>query len=156
MRAAHILLFTASALVSGVQVLPEGDPEYRHLVINEIGDKGTDDTCNDEDWVELFNPTASDVSLVGVMIVDDSGHGDEGMVTLGDDTPNTEESGMPAKAVRLGALAVLLYPARRCPTVGRRRPSIEGYKSEVAPSEVELMVLGKLRHARSSSGSRGT
>ena len=97
MRAAHILLFTASALVSGVQVLPEGDPEYRHLVINEIGDKGTDDTCNDEDWVELFNPTASDVSLVGVMIVDDKGHGDEGMVTLGDDTPNTEESGMPAK-----------------------------------------------------------
>ena len=85
MRAAHILLFTASALVSGVQVLPEGDPEYRHLVINEIGDKGTDDTCNDEDWVELFNPTASDVSLVGVMIVDDKGHGDEGMVTLGDD-----------------------------------------------------------------------
>ena len=97
MRAAHILLFTASALVSGVQVLPEGDPEYRHLVINEIGDKGTDDTCNDEDWVELFNPTASDVSLVGVMIVDDKGHGDEGMVTFGDDTPNTEESGMPAK-----------------------------------------------------------
>jgi len=77
----HILL---CLLLQGVapSLLPQ---------INEVSDKGTSNTCNGEDWIELYldgstnknsNGTSSTFDLTGYIIHDDKGPDDEDAFTM--------------------------------------------------------------------------
>ena len=54
-------------------------------IISEVADKGNpeDAFCNDKDFIELYNPTSDTLSLIGLVLVDDKGHGDEDQLVLG-------------------------------------------------------------------------
>ena len=44
------------------------------LFINEVADKGSTDTCDEEDWIEFYNNQDSDVDLTGFMLTVDAKH----------------------------------------------------------------------------------
>ena len=68
-------------------VLPVRTPGLANvwtIMISEVADKGNaNDACNDADYVELFNPTSSAISLVNLVISDDNGHGNSDRLVLG-------------------------------------------------------------------------
>ena len=54
-------------------------------VITEVADKGNvnDALCTDADYVELYNPTSSNLALSGLTLTDDNGHGLTSRLVLG-------------------------------------------------------------------------
>lgn len=52
------------------------------LVLNEIASKGSDDACNGEDWIEIYNSADYTVSLSNHMLCDDKGCDDEDAYTF--------------------------------------------------------------------------
>mmetsp|Transcript_9961 Transcript_9961/g.11569 ORF Transcript_9961/g.11569 Transcript_9961/m.11569 type:complete len:913 (+) Transcript_9961:168-2906(+) len=53
------------------------------VLIHEVSDKGTDNACDGQDWVELLNLGDAAVSLTGYVLSDDKGPGDDSL-TFGD------------------------------------------------------------------------
>ncbi len=47
------------------------DETLAAMRINEIADKGSDNTCEGEDWIELFNDSTDAVDLDGYILHDD-------------------------------------------------------------------------------------
>ena len=47
------------------------DETFAAMRINEIADKGSDNTCEGEDWIELFNDSTDAVDLEGYILHDD-------------------------------------------------------------------------------------
>ena len=47
------------------------DETFAAMRINEIADKGSDNTCEGEDWIELFNDSTDTVDLKGYILHDD-------------------------------------------------------------------------------------
>ena len=47
------------------------DETLAAMRINEIADKGSDNTCEGEDWIELFNDSTDAVDLEGYILHDD-------------------------------------------------------------------------------------
>ena len=52
------------------------------LRVNEVADKGTSDTCDGKDWIELHNAGTGTADLSGMVLVDDERFGDEGRYTF--------------------------------------------------------------------------
>ena len=52
------------------------------LRVNEVADKGTSDTCDGKDWIELHNAGTGTADLSGMVLVDDKGFGDEDRYTF--------------------------------------------------------------------------
>ena len=64
--------------------LASNHPDFISVLISEVADKGDDtDICAGEDWIELFNPTANNEALTGIVLVDDKGHGHTDRLVLG-------------------------------------------------------------------------
>ena len=54
------------------------------IKISEVAATGNnDDICAGADWIELWNPTEEAASLVGMILVDDKGHGHSDRLALG-------------------------------------------------------------------------
>jgi len=54
------------------------DETLAAIRINEIADKGSDNTCEGEDWIELFNDSTDAVDLEGYILHDDDYPKEEG------------------------------------------------------------------------------
>ena len=72
-------------------------PLSEQVVISEVTNKGGDDLCGGEDWVELYNMGAEPFSVTGYALDDSSSSPDLGLIT---DLPAEVAAG---KALVLGA-----------------------------------------------------
>ncbi|MGI5850086.1 MAG: lamin tail domain-containing protein [Christensenellales bacterium] len=86
MKNFFLLIIIAAAIVSVIFIFPiekgisisekpSGANDARSVVINEVMscNKGIylDDAGNNSDWIELYNPTGSDIDMSGLMLSDD-------------------------------------------------------------------------------------
>ena len=88
LRMAHALslllvmnALTAMMIVTEEVSADENEP-VADLRVNEVADKGTSDTCDGKDWIELHNAGTGTADLSGMVLVDDKGFGDEDQYTF--------------------------------------------------------------------------
>ena len=88
LRMAHALslLLVMNALAAMMivteEVSADGNEPVADLRVNEVADKGTSDTCDGKDWIELHNAGTGIADLSGMVLVDDKGFGDEDQYTF--------------------------------------------------------------------------
>ena len=72
-----ILNVLAAMMIVTEEVSADENESVADLRVNEVADKGTSDTCDGKDWIELHNAGADTADLSDMVLVDDKGFGDE-------------------------------------------------------------------------------
>merc|ERR1719238_77640 len=77
-------------------------------MISEVADKANPGELCPNDFIELYNPTSASVNIVGMVLVDDHGHGHAEQHVLG-------ASGCPQSIPSLNYLTLCKYPSSSRP-----------------------------------------
>ena len=72
----------AAMMIITEEVSADENEPVADLRVNEVADKGTSDTCDGKDWIELHNAGTGTADLSGMVLVDDKGFGDEDQYTF--------------------------------------------------------------------------
>jgi len=72
-----ILNVLTAMMIVTEEVSADENESVADLRVNEVADKGTSDTCDGKDWIELHNAGADTADLSDMVLVDDKGFGDE-------------------------------------------------------------------------------
>ena len=72
----------AAMMIVTKEVSADENKPVADLRVNEVADKGTSDTCDGKDWIELHNAGTGTADLSGMVLVDDKGFGDEDQYTF--------------------------------------------------------------------------